>query len=117
MKSNPIAVARNRTCSLAEATIGAIAPSQPVLNPTGNHSLTTLEQKPHPDCREHVLPALDPLVTERVNSRNIRTIILDQSFRANVGHIGSALSVADIMAALYSCAILHAIIWMVPGMR
>jgi transketolase len=32
----------------------------------------------------------------------LRRIILQQSKRANVGHIGSALSVADILAALYS---------------
>ena len=31
----------------------------------------------------------------------IRRIILEQSFRAHVGHIGSALSIADIIAALY----------------
>ncbi len=31
----------------------------------------------------------------------IRQIILDIAFRAHVGHIGSALSVADIIAALY----------------
>lgn len=35
----------------------------------------------------------------------IRIAILEQSRRANVGHIGSALSVADIMAALYCGAI------------
>ena len=34
-------------------------------------------------------------------SNGIRRIILEQSKRANVGHIGSALSVADIIAALY----------------
>jgi transketolase len=33
--------------------------------------------------------------------RQIRRVILEQSKRANVGHIGSALSVADIIAALY----------------
>lgn len=33
--------------------------------------------------------------------RRIRRIVLDQSRRAGVGHIGSALSVADILAALY----------------
>lgn len=33
--------------------------------------------------------------------RRIRRIILEQSRRAHVGHIGSALSVADILAALY----------------
>ncbi len=32
----------------------------------------------------------------------IRKIILDQSFRAHVGHIGSALSIADIISILYS---------------
>lgn len=35
-------------------------------------------------------------------SYNVRKIILEQSKRANVGHIGSALSVADIIAALYA---------------
>jgi transketolase len=38
--------------------------------------------------------------TQRLEQR-IRRIILEQSRRANVGHIGSALSVADILAALY----------------
>lgn len=31
----------------------------------------------------------------------IRRIVIEQSRRANVGHIGSALSIADILAALY----------------
>jgi transketolase len=31
----------------------------------------------------------------------VRRLVLEQSKRANVGHIGSALSVADILAALY----------------
>ena len=34
-------------------------------------------------------------------SARIRRIVLEQSKRANVGHIGSALSIADIVAALY----------------
>jgi len=34
-------------------------------------------------------------------SQDIRRIILEQSKRAHVGHIGSALSIADIVAALY----------------
>jgi transketolase len=38
-------------------------------------------------------PAVSPL--------GLRRIILEQSRRANVGHIGSALSIADIIAALY----------------
>jgi transketolase len=37
----------------------------------------------------------------RVTANRIRRIILEQSRRANVGHIGSALSVAEILAALY----------------
>jgi transketolase len=36
------------------------------------------------------------------SSLAIRRIILEQSKRAHVGHIGSALSVADILATLYS---------------
>jgi transketolase len=39
--------------------------------------------------------------TNRVTPNRIRRIILEQSKRANVGHIGSALSIADIIAALY----------------
>ena len=38
---------------------------------------------------------------KQVSPRHIRRIILDQSKRANVGHIGCALSVADIIGALY----------------
>lgn len=34
-------------------------------------------------------------------AQRIRQIILEESYRAHVGHIGSALSVADILAALY----------------
>src|SRR5947208_8009682 len=37
-----------------------------------------------------------------VTSERIRRIVLEQAKRANVGHIGSALSVVDIIAALYS---------------
>ena len=37
----------------------------------------------------------------KISSYEIRKIILEQSKRANVGHIGSALSIADIVAALY----------------
>lgn len=35
-------------------------------------------------------------------SKQIRRIILEQSKRANVGHIGSALSIADLIAVLYT---------------
>jgi len=34
-------------------------------------------------------------------SLNIKKIILEQSKRANVGHIGPALSIADLIAVLY----------------
>src|SRR5687767_4240222 len=34
-------------------------------------------------------------------ANDIRRIILEQSRRARVGHIGSALSIADLVAALY----------------
>ena len=34
-------------------------------------------------------------------AKQIRRVVLEQSKRANVGHIGSALSVADLIAALY----------------
>ncbi len=36
-----------------------------------------------------------------VTPRSIRRIIIEQSKRAGVGHIGSALSIADIIAAIY----------------
>lgn len=36
-----------------------------------------------------------------VSAQRIRRIILDQSKRAHVGHIGSALSIADVVATLY----------------
>lgn len=36
------------------------------------------------------------------SGQQIRQIILEQSKRANVGHIGSALSIADLVAALYT---------------
>ena len=38
-------------------------------------------------------------------ARQIRRVILEQSERAHVGHIGSALSVADIVATLYGGAL------------
>jgi len=36
-----------------------------------------------------------------ISARDVRRIILEQSRRADIGHIGCALSVADILAALY----------------
>jgi transketolase len=43
-----------------------------------------------------------PVPYERVTSKAIRRIILEQAKRAGVGHIGSALSVADILAVIFS---------------
>jgi transketolase len=40
-------------------------------------------------------------VTSDVFARELRRIVLEQSKRANVGHIGSALSIADLVAVLF----------------
>lgn len=40
-----------------------------------------------------------------ISASRIRKIILEQSSRAHVGHIGSALSIADLVAALYGGAL------------
>jgi transketolase len=45
---------------------------------------------------------LSPSPFPRVTPKAIRLLILEQAKRAHVGHIGSALSVADIMAVLFS---------------
>jgi transketolase len=41
-----------------------------------------------------------------ISPQEIRKIIIEESKRANVGHIGSALSIADILAALFQ-GVLH----------
>lgn len=41
-------------------------------------------------------------ISGQISASRIRQIILEQSRRAHVGHIGCALSVADIVAVLYS---------------
>ena len=50
-------------------------------------------QSPSPKSTEPAPSRLPPAA--------LRRIVLEQSKRANVGHIGSALSIADILAALY----------------
>ncbi|RAZ88658.1 transketolase [Mesorhizobium hawassense] len=49
----------------------------------------------------------DRLFADRqpLSSRALRRLILEESHRAHVGHIGSALSVVDLLAALYGGAI------------
>jgi transketolase len=40
--------------------------------------------------------------TQSLAAQKIRQVILQQSYRAHVGHIGSSLSIADLVAALYT---------------
>jgi transketolase len=47
-------------------------------------------------------PTPGSIASARLAAMAIRLTILDEAKRAGVGHIGSALSVADILAALYS---------------
>ena len=44
---------------------------------------------------------MSPAANIQICGTQIRRIILEQSRRAHVGHIGSALSVADIIGLLY----------------
>ena len=53
------------------------------------------QRSPHPPMKTSLETFAD----------RIRRIILEQSYRAHVGHIGSALSIADIMAAIYGGAL------------
>jgi len=46
-----------------------------------------------------------PLTELGLMARGIRRVVLEQSKRAGVGHIGSALSIADIIAVLYGAII------------
>lgn len=41
-------------------------------------------------------------ISQHLSPPQIRRIVLDQSKRAHMGHLGSALSVADVRAALYA---------------
>jgi transketolase len=43
-----------------------------------------------------------PTLNCGLDAAKIRRIVLDQSMRAHIGHIGSALSIADIVATLYA---------------
>ncbi|HEX2052160.1 MAG TPA: transketolase [Actinomycetota bacterium] len=63
-------------------------------------SATTTDPASAPGA-EH-LRQLSPEAQVRLMAKQIRLSILEQSARAGVGHIGSGLSVADIVAALYA---------------
>ncbi len=42
-----------------------------------------------------------------LSSRDVRRVVIDQAFRAGVGHIGSALSIVDLLVALYGDPTIH----------
>ena len=48
-----------------------------------------------------------PVITRNVTPYDVRRLVLEQSKRANVGHVGSALSIADLVAALYDRVLRH----------
>jgi transketolase len=48
-----------------------------------------------------------PVITRSVTPYDVRRLVLEQSKRANVGHVGSALSIADLVAALYDRVLRH----------
>src|SRR5205814_8766963 len=57
---------------------------------------------------EHVCTADRVTGRPEAFAREIRRIVLEQSKRANVGHVGSALSIADLVAVLY-CGVLRGV--------
>ncbi len=74
----------------------ATADDQQVVPTNQNSPQTTAEWLDRSDSPGIVRATM----TESV-AKQIRRIILEQAKRANVGHIGSSLSIADIVAALY----------------
>jgi transketolase len=48
-----------------------------------------------------------PVITRNITPYDVRRLVLEQSKRANVGHVGSALSIADLVAALYERLLKH----------
>ncbi len=50
---------------------------------------------------EHQLSSVEGSEAPAISPSAIRRIVIEQSKRAGVGHIGSALSIADIIASLY----------------
>ena len=51
---------------------------------------------------EHQLSSVEASKARAISPSDVRRIVLEQSKRAGVGHIGSALSITDIIASLYS---------------
>src|ERR1700719_1789556 len=68
---------------------------------SGERPTNLPEQNQRVGRLDYVLSPLSSAGSDTLNARGIRKIILEQSYRARVGHIGSALSVADIIAAVY----------------
>src|SRR5579863_4528719 len=62
--------------------------SSPYSNPLG-----------HPICKR--VPEASQNALRIINATAVRRIVLEQSRRANVGHIGSSLCVVEILCAIY----------------
>jgi transketolase len=58
-------------------------------------------RRTYSDTAPGVFLSRPPITAERLSGR-IRRIVIEQSRRANVGHIGSSLSIADIVGTLYA---------------
>jgi transketolase len=57
---------------------------------------------PPPSYLKTFEDGVDPQTGLPITAVGIRRLIIEESKRANVGHIGSALSISDILAALYN---------------
>lgn len=66
--------------------------------------MSVITQQPHPSVRPHVhgRSGADDFASAHDIAAHIRRITIEHSKRANVGHIGSALSIADILGALFA---------------
>src|SRR5579859_2047182 len=56
---------------------------------------------PSSDAKPGAILSVGKSSSAKADSICMRKIIIEQSYRAGVGHIGSALSVVDILAVLY----------------
>jgi transketolase len=96
--------AKERSCARADASAPALTPAH-----RGKNGIDTAFEPEPPGLANRTGCTSDIASHEdlRQFACAIREIILTQSFRAGVGHIGSALSVADILTALFG-KVLHA---------